>query len=380
MTTNVATLAAQLGVNSDPRTGAVTAPIYQTATFRHPGIGRSTGFDYTRSNNPTRQVLEQGMAQLEGGSRGFAYASGMAAIASFLLLFRHGDHIVVTEDLYGGSYRLFEKVFREYGLAFHYVDTSDTRAVAAALLPNTRALFVESLTNPMLKVADVSALAALCRERGILCVVDNTFLTPYLFRPLDHGADVTLYSGSKYLAGHNDTICGLTVVKDAALGERIYFHQNAVGAALSPLDSWLTIRGLKTLAVRLDRQQENAHVLAQWLQRHSRIRAVHYPGLPSHAGHELLKRQARGCGAMISFEVVDAAMVEPLLSRIKLISFAESLGGVETLITLPEVQTHADFEPEKRARFGINSALLRLSVGIEDVNDLIADLAQAMEP
>ncbi|MBI2317232.1 MAG: PLP-dependent transferase [Betaproteobacteria bacterium] len=378
MATNIATQAVHIGLDWDTRTGAVTMPIYQTATFRHPGIGQSTGYDYTRSGNPTRQALEEGMARLDGGSRGFAYATGMAAIASLLLLLRQGDHLVVTEDLYGGTYRLFEKVFRQYGLEFTYVDTSDADAVQAALRANTRALFVESLTNPLLKVADIGALAALCGKREILCIVDNTFLTPYLFRPLDFGADIVLYSGSKYLAGHNDTICGVAVVKDQALAEKVYFHQNAAGAVLAPLDSWLTIRGLKTLAVRLERQQANAQAIAEWLKRQARVRRVHYPGLPEHRGHELLKRQARGFGGMIAFEMQDPAMVEPLLKKLQLISFAESLGGVETLITFPEVQTHADFEPEKRARFGITSALLRLSVGIEDVGDLIADLEQGL--
>ncbi|TWJ33576.1 trans-sulfuration enzyme family protein [Geobacter argillaceus] len=378
MSTNIATQTAQIGLDWDTRTGAVTVPIYQTATFRHPGLGQSTGYDYTRSGNPTRQALEEGMARLDNGRRGFAYSTGMAAITSLLLLFRHGDHLIVTEDLYGGTYRLFEKIFQQYGLEFTYVDTSDEAEVRAALRPNTRALFVESLTNPLLKVADIGALAALCKERQILCIVDNTFLTPYLLRPLDLGADIAIYSGSKYLAGHNDTVCGLVVVKDPALAERVYFHQNAAGAVLAPQDSWLTIRGLKTLAVRLDRQQQNAQAIAEWLRTQPLVRAVHYPGLPDHPGHELLKRQAKGFGGMIAFEVTDPALVERLLLKTQVISFAESLGGVESLITFPEVQTHADIEPEKRARFGISNVLLRLSVGIEDVNDLIADLDQAL--
>ncbi len=378
MTTSIATQTVQIGLDWDTRTGAVTVPIYQTATFRHPGLGQSTGYDYTRSGNPTRQSLEEGMARLDNGCRGFAYSTGMAAITSLLLLFRHGDHLIVTEDLYGGTYRLFEKIFQQYGLEFTYVDTSSEEEVRAALRPNTRALFVESLTNPLLKVADIGALAALCKERQILCIVDNTFLTPYLLRPLDLGADIAIYSGSKYLAGHNDTICGLVTVKDPALAERIYFHQNAAGAVLAPQDSWLTIRGLKTLAVRLDRQQQNAQAIAEWLRTQPLVRTVHYPGLPDHPGHELLKRQAKGFGGMIAFEVTDPALVERLLLKTQLISFAESLGGVESLITFPEVQTHADIEPEKRARFGISNVLLRLSVGIEDVNDLIADLNQAL--
>lgn len=376
---NITTQAVQIGLEWDSRTGAVSVPIYQTATFRHPGLGQSTGFDYTRSGNPTRQALEDGMARLEGGSRGFAYSSGMAAITNLLLLFSSGDHIVVTEDLYGGTCRLFDRVFNQYGLQFTYVDTSDSAQVAAAIRPETRALFVESLTNPLLKFADLPALSALCRERGLLLIVDNTFLTPYLLKPLDLGADITVYSASKYLAGHNDTIAGLVVVKEPRLAERVYFHQNSVGAVLGPQDSWLVTRGIKTLGVRMDRQQENALGMARWLKSHPRIARVYYPGLDGHPDHDLMQRHSRGFGAMIAFEVDNPALVEQILLKTRLISFAESLGGVESLITFPEVQTHADIPPELRARLGINNVLLRLSVGIEDRDDLIEDLRQALE-
>ncbi len=374
---NIATQAAQIGLEWDSRTGAVTVPIYQTATFRHPGLGQSTGYDYSRSGNPTRQSLEAGIARLDGAARGFAYSSGMAAITSLLFLFSRGDHIVVTEDLYGGTYRLFEQIFNQFGLEFTYVDTSDASLVEAAIRPNTRALFVESLTNPLLKVADIRLLSTLCRQRGLLCIVDNTFLTPYLMRPLELGADIAIYSGSKYLSGHNDTICGLVTVKEPQLAEKVYFHQNGAGAVLGPQDSWLTIRGMKTLSVRLDRQQENAMALARWLKSHPRVTKVYYPGLEEHPGHGLLQEQADGFGAMIAFEVADHSLVEQLLLKTELISFAESLGGVETLMTFPAVQTHADIEPEKRELLGITDRLLRLSVGIEDVRDLIADLEQA---
>jgi len=375
----LSTQAVQVGLNWDGKTGAVTVPVYQTATFKHPGLGQSTGYDYSRSGNPTRTVLENGIAGLDGGARGFAYSSGMAAIANLLLLFRKGDHLIVTEDLYGGTYRLFEQIFRQYDLDFSYVDTSDVAQVEQALRPETKALFVESLTNPLLKAADVPRLSALCASRDILCIVDNTFLTPYLQRPLDLGADITVYSATKYLAGHNDTVAGLVVVKDPDLAEKVYFLQNSVGAVLGPQDSWLVIRGMKTLGVRLDRQQENAQQIAEWLDGHPQVRRVHYPGLPGHPGHALLQETARGFGAMVSFEVSDPSLVEKLLLKTELISFAESLGGVETLITFPEVQTHADILPEIRARLGINNVLLRLSVGIEDAGDLIADLAQAFE-
>jgi len=374
---NIATQAVQIGLEWDSRTGAVTVPIYQTATFRHPGLGQSTGYDYSRSGNPTRQALEAGIARLDGASRGFAYSSGMAAITSILLLFKQGDHLIVTEDLYGGTYRLFEQIFSQYGLEFTYLDTSDSRLVEAAIRPNTKGLFVESLTNPMLKIADIRALAAISKEHGILLIVDNTFLTPYLLKVLDLGADIALYSGSKYLSGHNDTICGLVSVKDPVLAERVYFLQNGAGAVLGPQDSWLTIRGMKTLSIRLDRQQQNALQIASWLKANPQVSRVFYPGLEDHPGHGLMKEQGRGFGAMIAFEVQSPELVEKLLLKTELISFAESLGGVETLITFPAVQTHADIEPEKRELLGINNRLLRLSVGIEDADDLIADLENA---
>jgi len=374
---NISTQAAQIGLDRETRTGAVTVPIYQTATFRHPGLGQSTGYDYSRSGNPTRQALEEGIALLDGGCRGFAYSSGMAAITSLLFLFKQGDHLIVTEDLYGGSYRLFEKIFQQFGLSFSYVDTSDVDAVEGALEPNTKAVFAESLTNPLLKVADVKGLAGLCRRHDLLCIVDNTFLTPYLLRPLDLGADVVVYSGSKYLAGHNDTVCGLVTVKDPQLAERVYFHQNGAGAVLGPQDSWLTIRGIKTLTIRMDRQQDNAAAIAAFLVDHPQVGKIYYPGLADHPGHELMKAQCKGFGAMIAFEVTEPGLIDRLLLKTRLISFAESLGGVESLITFPRVQTHADIEPETLKRLGINNLLLRLSVGIEDKDDLIADLAQA---
>lgn len=375
----IGTQAVQIGLEWDTRTGAVTVPVYQTATFRHPGLGQSTGYDYSRSGNPTRQALEDGIARLDRAARGFAYSSGMAAITNLLLLFKSGDHIIVTEDLYGGTCRLFDKIFSQYGLSFTYVDTSNSEAVRGAMLPTTKAVFVETLTNPLLKFADLPAIAAICRENHLLLIADNTFLTPYLLRPLDQGADIAVYSATKYLAGHNDTVAGLVTVKDPQLAEQVYFHQNSVGATLGPQDSWLTIRGMKTLAVRLDRQQENALKIATWLKAHPRITRVYYPGLADHPHHNLMKRNCGGFGAMIAFEVDNHALVEQVLLKTGLISFAESLGGVESLITFPEVQTHADIPPELRARLGINNVLLRLSVGIEDCDDLIQDLKEALE-
>lgn len=373
-----ATEAVQIGLEWDKSTGAVTVPIYQTATFRHPGLGQSTGFDYTRSGNPTRQVLEDGITRLDKGVRGFAFSTGMAAITTMLMLFKSGDHLVVTEDLYGGTCRLFDQVFNRFGLSFTYVDTTDLEGVKGAIRPETRGIFVETLTNPLLKFADLPALSEIARGANLLLIADNTFLTPYLLRPLELGADITVYSGTKYLAGHNDTLVGLMVARDAELAEQLYFYQNSTGAVLAPQDAWLTIRGMKTLGIRLDRQQENALKIAEWLDRHPRISKVYYPGLGEHSAHQLMKQQAAGFGAMVAFETDCHRLVEQLLLKTRLISFAESLGGVESLMTFPKVQTHADIPEDLRERLGINDRLLRLSVGIEDADDLIDDLRQAL--
>lgn len=371
----IATALAQAGNRRDERTGAISVPIYQTASFAHPALGQSTGFDYSRTSNPTRQALEDTLALADGGSRGFAFASGLAAIDCMFRLFGAGDRIVVTEDLYGGTFRLLERVFRPVGIEFAYVDTADLNAVERALAaPAVRAVFVESPTNPLLKIADIRAIAALARPRGILTIVDNTFLTPVLQRPFALGADLAVYSATKYLAGHNDVVAGAVVAADAKLAERLAFLQNAIGGVLGPQDSWLTLRGLKTLPLRLARQQENATVMAAWLSRHPRVPVVHYPGLPGHPGRAILDREHAGYGGMIAFEVADAARVPHILSGVKTFLFAESLGGVESLITYPAVQTHADMDPGTRERLGINNRLLRLSMGIEDVADLIADL------
>jgi len=371
------TMAVQIGVGKDA-TGAMSFPIYQNATFSHPALGQSTGYDYSRSGNPTRQVLEEGMTRLDGGVRGFAYASGMAAITNLLLLFNQGDHLVVTEDLYGGTFRVIDKVFARQGLTASYVDTSDADRVAEAIRANTRAVLLEVPTNPLLKVADIRKIGEIAKARGILTIVDNTFLTPYLMRPLELGADVVVYSATKFISGHNDVLAGLVVAKDEELGKQIYFLQNSVGAVLGPQDCWLTIRGMKTLGIRIDRQTENARIIAEWLTRHEMVKKVFYPGLETDPGHRLLKEQARGFGAMISFEVTKRRIAAEMLKKVKLISFAESLGGVESLITFPAFQTHADMDPAERERMGINDRLLRLSVGIEDAGDLLDDLEQAL--
>jgi cystathionine beta-lyase/cystathionine gamma-synthase len=373
------TTLAHAGTHWDNRMGAVSMPVYQTSTFRHPALGQSTGFDYSRSGNPNRQVLEELMAGIEGGSRGLAFSSGMAAIDCLLRLFKPGDELIVSEDPYGGTFRLLEKVYRPLGIEAVYVDTSHGGAVAGAMTEHTRALFIESPTNPLQRIADIPLLCKIAREKGILSVVDNTFLTFYFQLPLELGSDVVLYSATKYLSGHNDVLAGVIVTKDAGLGERLYFLQNSIGAVPGPWDCWLTLRGLKTLPLRLRKQEENAIRIAQWLTGHLRVRKVYYPGLKQHPGHEVLNRQSSGFGAMISFEVYDPDMVPKILSRVKVFLFAESLGGVESLITFPAVQTHADVDEAVRERLGINDRLLRLSVGVEDADDLIDDLASALE-
>lgn len=368
----------QFGVGRDASTGGISFPIYPSATYRHPGVGESTGFDYTRSGNPTRQLLEEALAQLEGGARGLAFASGMAALTTLFLHFSAGDHLVVSEDLYGGTYRVLDQVFGKLGLSASYVNTADAAAVAAAIRPQSKALLVETPGNPLLGVADLAALGTLCREHGLMFIVDNTFLTPVLQRPFEFGADVTVYSATKYFGGHNDLCAGALVARTAALGDRLYFLQNSTGGILPPQDCWLLLRSLKTLALRLERHCANALSVARWLKTRPNVTAVYYPGLEEHPGHELSKRQASGFGGMLSFRVDTPETARLVLKRLRLVSFAESLGGVESLMTLPAVQTHADIPETERLRLGICECLLRLSVGIESDCDIIADLEQAL--
>jgi cystathionine beta-lyase/cystathionine gamma-synthase len=356
----------------------VSMPVYQTATFRHEALGQSTGYDYSRSGNPNRTVLEQTMALLEGGERGLAFSSGMAAIDCILRLLKPGDSLIATEDPYGGTFRLLRNVYEERGIHTSFVDTSDLRAVRIALETKPRAILIESPTNPLLKIADIMAISAAARERGILIIVDNTFLTPWFQRPLALGADITVYSATKYLSGHNDVLAGLVVTKTKELGEKLYFYQNSIGAVPGPWDCWLVLRGLKTLALRLDRQQQNARQIAEWLTGQPHVTKVLYPGLEAHPGHELLASQASGFGSIVSFEVDNPGLAERMLSTVRVFLFAESLGGVESLITFPAAQTHADMDSGIRCRLGINDRLLRLSVGIEAAGDLIADLASAL--
>ena len=371
------TILAQIGNRRDP-TGAVSFPVYYSATFSHPALGESTGFDYSRSGNPTRQVLEQGIAQLEGGIAGFAFSSGMAAITTLLALFKSGDHLIVTEDLYGGTYRLLKDVFCNFGIEVSYVDTSNIDSVREAIRPCSKAILCETPTNPLLRVADIGRLSDLARTRNLLCIVDNTFMTPILQRPLELGADIVIHSATKFIGGHNDVVAGLVAVRNEQLAERIGYLQNAMGAVLGPQDCWLLIRSLKTLGLRIAAQETNAKVLAQWLMTQPFVKKVYYPGLLDHPGHNVQKSQAEGYGGMISFELKTLELIPKVLKQIKVISFAESLGGVESLITYPWTQTHADLPIQTRESLGINDCLLRLSVGIEDVQDLIEDLTQAI--
>ncbi|MGL5437424.1 MAG: trans-sulfuration enzyme family protein [Lachnospiraceae bacterium] len=360
-------------------TGAVSVPIFQTATFAHIAVGQSTGYDYSRLQNPTREYLEKTVARLEGGTDAMAFSTGMAAVTTLMELFSPGDHIIASDDLYGGSHRLFYNICVKNGLTFDSVNTSDIALIESRIKPQTKAIFIETPTNPMMQVTDIAAVSQLARKHDLFVIVDNTFLTPYFQRPLLLGADIIIHSGTKYLGGHNDTLAGFLVVKDEQLAERLRFIYKTIGACLSPFDSWLIIRGIKTLSVRMERQQENAMAISSWLLCQDKVKAVHYVGLPDHPDYEISKKQSSGFGAMISFEVDCEQTARLILERVSLIQFAESLGGVETLITYPCLQTHADVPKEEREAKGINERLLRLSVGLESAKDLIDDLKRALE-
>ncbi len=377
------TRAVQGAQGGDPVTGAISFPIYQSATFEHPALNETTGWDYSRQGNPTRSELEATIAALEGGLRGYAFSTGMAALSAVLDLLEKGDHAILSEDLYGGTWRLFDECARRRGIAFDFVDTRDVARVEQALCPTTRLVLAESPSNPMARVSDLAALAALCKQNGCLFAVDNTFLSPLFQRPLELGADMVIHSGSKFLAGHNDTLAGFVVVGSGgseaqALADRLTLIHKTTGAVLSPFDSWLVLRGIKTLAVRIERQEESALRIALFLQGHPEVEEVYYAGLPDHPQYELSRRQASGFGSMISFRVRSKDQIAQVLERVQLIRFAESLGGVESLITFPWQQTHAAIPEDFRRRLGVDERLLRLSVGIEKAEDLIADLEEAL--
>jgi cystathionine beta-lyase/cystathionine gamma-synthase len=371
---------AQAGSRWCSHTGAVSMPIYKSATFRHPGVGQSTGFDYSRTSNPTRKELETVLAAMEGAERALAFSTGMAAVDCVLRLFKPGDVIQVIEDLYGGTWRIMENLFRPWGLDIRYIDplTVTDGKLGPHLLPESKGLFIESPTNPVMRVFDLRESVQAAHALGQIVIVDNTFQA-FLCKPLELGADVVLFSGTKYLGGHNDLLCGVLAARTPELAERLGWLQNTTGAVLGPEDSWLLLRSLKTLPLRLARQEENASALAHWLWAHPRVVKVHYPGLADHPGHALHRSQSNGFGGMLSIEVDDPALVKQILERVKVWMYAESLGGVESLITFPVLQTHADIAVEVRERLGVNDRLLRLSVGIEHIDDLVADLAQALE-
>ncbi len=367
------------GVYGDKTTGAVNVPIYQTSTYEQSGLGQNTGWEYSRTGNPTRAALEALIAELEGGAAGFAFASGMAAITAVLQLFQSGDRVVISSNVYGGTYRVLDKVFRRFGLSCSIADTTDLAALEAALTPEVKAVLVESPANPLLTVTDLAAVAELAKRHGALTIVDNTFMTPYLQRPIELGADIVVHSATKYLGGHSDVVAGLAVVKDKELAERLAFLQNATGGVLGPFDSFLLLRGIKTLAVRMDKHVANAEQAAAWLKGNPAVKKVYYPGLPCAQGYEINRAQAKNGGAMISFELEDGYDIRRFFSSLKLIALAESLGGVESLVCHPASMTHASIPREVREKVGITDGLIRLSIGIENWNDLRDDLTQAIE-
>ena len=367
------------GQEPDEGTGAIITPLFQTSTYVQEGLGRHKGHEYARTSNPTRCAIEANIAALEEGTTGFGWASGMAAINAVMTLLKPGDHVVVTDNTYGGTYRLFERVLRTTGLEFNYVDTSDVEATAAAFTPKTRMLFLETPTNPVLRLADIAALSAAAHAHGdVIVVVDNTFASPAVQQPLTLGADIVLHSTTKYLNGHSDSIGGMVVVKHEAHAEWLKFYQNAAGAILSAFDSWLILRGTKTLAVRMAAHNRNGQRIAEFLSQHPKVSTVHYPGLPSHPQHALAQKQMRGYTGMVSFDAGTLDGARTVLERVRLFALAESLGGVESLISHPASMTHASVPAERRAALGVTDSLVRISVGIEDIDDLIADLDQAL--
>ncbi len=373
------TRAIHAGQAPDPSTGSVTVPIYATSTYVHDELGVHKGFEYARVQNPTRFALEANLAALEGGATGHAFASGMSAIAALLTLVRSGEHVVFSRNVYGGTYRFLTQVLDRYDVRSSWVDSTDLGNIRAALQPETRMIYVETPTNPMMEVTDIAGAAALARERGLLLAVDNTFMSPYFQRPLEHGADVVVHSTTKFLNGHSDSIGGALIAKSAAHGEWFDFVQKSQGAILSPFDSFLVLRGIKTLGVRMERHETNGRALAAHLARHPKVLRVLYPGLPEHPAHALQQRQAGGFGALITFDLGSYEAARSFLNRVEVMSLAESLGGVETLTSHPASMTHASVPPDKRAELGITDGLVRISAGIEDLADLLADVDQALD-
>jgi cystathionine beta-lyase/cystathionine gamma-synthase len=374
-----ATTAIHTGSEPDEATGSVTVPIYQTSTYAQDALGKHKGYEYARTQNPTRSALERNVAALEGARFGFAFASGMAAIDATLRLVKSGEHVVVSDNTYGGTARLFNRILTNYGITFDYVDTSEPLNVEAAIQPNTKMVFIETPTNPVMIVTDLKEVSEIAHRAGARVVCDNTFMSPYLQRPLEFGVDIVVHSTTKYLNGHSDGVGGMVVLNDEDDANWIGFVQNSAGAILSPFDSWLVMRGTKTLALRMEQHDKSGRAVAAFLEEHPKVRKVYYPGSASHPQHALARRQQHGFGGMVAFDVGSLANARTVLESVKLCTLAESLGGVETLISHPATMTHASVDEDKRQRLGITDGLVRISVGIEDTDDIIADLDQALE-
>ncbi len=373
-----ATDAIHVGQEPDPSTGAIIVPIYQTSTYVQEELGKNKGYEYARSGNPTRTALERNLARLEGGSHALAFASGMAAINAVMTLLKSGDHVICSHAVYGGVYRLFTRVLVNFGLEVSWVDTTCAGNVEKAVKKNTRLLYVETPTNPTMEISDLAEMSRIARARNLQLVVDNTFMSPYLQRPLEYGADMVVHSTTKFLNGHSDSIGGAVILRRQEDRDRLYLIQKSAGAILGPMDCWLVLRGVKTLAVRMEQHNRNSQAIAEYLEKHPKVKHVYYPGLPSHPQHALAKRQMKGFGAMLSFELGSLEAAQRMLRQVKVCSLGESLGGVETLISHPATMTHASVPAEERAKIGITDGLVRISVGIEDVEDLIADLNRAL--
>lgn len=366
------------GIVGDEATGAVSTPIYQVSTYKQEAVGKFKGYEYSRTGNPTRHALEVLIAELEGGAAGFAFASGMAATSSVMMLFGKGDHVILTDDVYGGTFRVISKVLNRFGIEATFVDTGDISNVEAAINENTKAIFLETPTNPLLKVTNIEEISKFAKDKGLLTIVDNTFMTPYFQQPIALGADIVVHSATKYLGGHSDVVAGLVAVNSDQLAADLHFVQNSVGAVLGPQDSWLLMRGIKTLGIRMEEHNGNAQRIAEFLNNHEAVSKVFYPGLVNHPGHKLMKKQTTGFGGMISFDVGSAEKADELLAKLHYFTLAESLGAVESLISVPARMTHASIPSERRAELGITDGLVRISVGIEDVEDLLEDLTQAL--
>ncbi|MCZ0756033.1 bifunctional cystathionine gamma-lyase/homocysteine desulfhydrase [Anoxybacillus sp. J5B_2022] len=366
------------GIVGDPHTGAVSVPIYQVSTYKQEGVGGHKGYEYSRTGNPTRHALEELIKDVEEGYAGFAFGSGMAAITAVMMLFNSGDHVILTDDVYGGTYRVMTKVLNRLGIESTFVDTSDLANIEQHLQPNTKAIYIETPTNPLLKITDLEGAAALAKKYGLLTIVDNTFSTPYWQTPLAFGTDIVVHSATKYLGGHSDVVAGLVVVNSEKLATDLHFIQNATGGILGPQDSWLLMRGIKTLGIRMEEHEENTRKIVEFLVNHQAVKKVYYPGLETHPNHEIAKKQMRGFGGMVSFDVGSAEKADQVLNRVHYFTLAESLGAVESLISLPAKMTHASIPKERRDELGITDGLIRISVGLEDVEDLIEDLAQAL--